>query len=106
MIEELKNELNKLEVVDSRCGGGELEYVLIKDTKEHRERLNYLLCLTNVWGVTTGRYSPTMCEFLDYCKRECVGYLDVAYLVYNLVKNIDLERIGFNQKNNQWELVK
>lgn len=105
MNEEVINELNKLQVVDSRCGGGELEYVLIKDTKEHRERLNYLLCLTNVWACSTGRYSPTMHEFLNHCKDECDGYLDVTYLVYNLAKNIDLKRIGFNQNNNEWELV-
>lgn len=105
MDEILTNELNKFEVVESRCGGGELEYVLIKDTKEHREQLNYLLCVVNTWAYVTERFSPAMYEFLDFCKSECEGYLDLAHLISNSIQNVDLEKIGFNQKSNQWELV-
>ncbi len=105
MDEMLKNELNKFEVVESRCGGGDLEYVLITDTKEHREQLNYLLCAINTWAYVPERFSPSMYEFLNFCEKECKGYLDLTHLIYNFIQNVDLEKIGFNQKKNQWEFV-
>ena len=72
----LKNELNKFEVVESRCGGGDLEYVLITDTKEHREQLNYLLCAINTWAYVPERFSPSMYEFLSETN---VSFVDMKF---------------------------
>ena len=102
MYEILICELNKFDVIESRSTGCELEYVLIKDTKEHREKINYLLCTINTWAYVPEKFSPTMHEFLTFCETECEGYLDVAHLVYNFVQNVNLEKIEFKQNKNKW----
>lgn len=104
--EMIKNELNKFEVIESQCSGGELEYVLIEDTKCNREQLNYFLCAVNTWAYVPQTFSPSMHEFINYCEKECKGYLDLTYLIYNLIQNanVETEELVFNQKNNEWEL--
>lgn len=102
MLEVIKNELNKMEVLDSSAGGGELECVLIKDTEDNRKKINMLLCLVNNWAIVPEHYAPATYEFINVCKRECEGYLDLAYLVYNFFKNVYADCLGFDQESKQW----
>lgn len=102
MLEVMKNELNKMEYLDSATGGGELEYVLIKDTEDNRKQINLLLCLVNNWAIVPEHYAPATYEFINVCKREFEGYLDIAYLVYNFFQNVQLDYLGFDQKEKQW----
>jgi len=104
MLEVIKNELNSLEVIESSAAGEELEYVLIKNNKENQKKINDLLCLAHNWAIIPENFAPGTYEFINDCKKESGGYLDLVYLVYNFFEGIDVERLGFSQKRGQWEL--
>ncbi|MFD1901963.1 hypothetical protein [Enterococcus termitis] len=71
MLEVIKNELNKMKVIDSSAGGGELECGLIKDVEDYRKKIIMLLCLVNNWVIVPEHYAPATYKFIDVCKREC-----------------------------------
>lgn len=95
--------LNQFEVLDSSVTGGELEYVLISETAENVQKLNEFLCTVNCWALIPEHYAPAMREFLEYCRMEDAGTLDLAYLVYNFL-NINTDYLWFGTAERKWIL--
>lgn len=93
--------LNQFEVLDCSVSGEELEYVLIPETAETIQKLNYFLCLMNHWALVPEHYAPAMIEFLEYCRLEDAGTLDLAYLVFNYI-NINTESLCFYTAESKW----
>lgn len=93
--------LNQFEVLDCSVSGEELEYVLIPETAENVRKLNEFLYFMNHWAIVPEHYSPAMREFLEYCRMEDAGTLDLAYLVYNYL-DINTDYLGFSSIEKKW----
>lgn len=93
--------LNQFEVLDCSVVGEELEYVLIPETAENVKKLNEFLCFMNYWTIVPEHYAPAMREFLEYCRMEDAGTLDLAYLVYNYL-NINTDWLWFGTAERKW----
>lgn len=94
--------LNQFEVLECSASGEELEYVVIRETKENVQKLNEFLCTINCWDmIAPGFLCPAMGEFLEYCRLEDAGTLDLAYLVYNYL-NINTDHLWFGTAERKW----
>lgn len=93
--------LNQFEVLDCSVIGEELEYVLIPETAENVKKLNEFLCFMNHWAIVPEHYAPAMREFLEHCRMENAGTLDLAYLVYNYL-NINTDWLWFGTAERKW----
>ena len=94
--------LHQFEVLECSASGEELEYVVIRETKENVQKLNEFLCTINCWDmIAPGFLCPAMGEFLEYCRLEDAGTLDLAYLVYNYL-NINTDHLWFGTAERKW----
>lgn len=96
----LVNGLNDFQIEEYSSMGNELEYVLIDDTKENRDKLNKLACLVNNWTIVPEHYAPSVQTYINNYTDEGNGYLCLAMFLGECI-TINIDNIYFDGRKDK-----